>query len=205
MLAMTIRAWEAPRILYLAHDSPGRLRFRFGWLRDHRDQASFIADELAALDGVDEVQVRPFTGSVLVGYDSARIGGEQIRRALCRVTGVDDVTLPGQETVEQIRQLLRDSHRKGSELARVAVRSFQGINVAVLSMTNGHVSLGALTSLMLWLGAAWRFLSTADLQLPEWHQMAWWGFRSFFTLEEQAIETGQARTLDELWTPSSAE
>lgn len=191
--------WEEPRIVYLAHDSPGRLRFRLGWLRERRDEAGALADTLAALDGVDEVQVRPFTGSVLVTFDPARIDAAAVKRALCAAVAVDDVTLPGQESVEQIRQILHGSHKRGSELARIAARAFQGINVDVLRLTNGHVSLGALTSLTLLAGAVGRVLSSAELALPEWHQLAWWGFRSFTELEGTAIETAKVRSLDELY------
>jgi copper chaperone CopZ len=196
---------QPPRIIYLAHDSPGRVRFRLSWLRDHRDEATSLADALSELAGVDEVQVRPFTGSLLVTYDPTRTDVATIRAALCSFTGVDAVTLPGHETPAQIRQILRGSFDEGSELSQAAVKAFQGINVDVLRMTHGRVSLGAMTSLSMWVGAAAKVLASGRIELPEWHQMLWWGFRSFSELEGDAIETGHKRTLEELCVPATDE
>ena len=192
-----------PRIIYLAHDSPGRVRFRLSWLRDQRGEGTPIADALSELAGVGEVQVRPFTGSVLVTYDPARTDVATIRAALCGFTGVDGVTLPGQETPEQIRQILRESFDEGSELSQAAVKAFQGIHVDVLRMTHGRLSLGAMTSLSMWIAAAAKVLASGRIQLPEWHQMLWWGFRSFSELEGDAIETGRKRTLEDLYVAST--
>jgi hypothetical protein len=196
---------QPPRIIYLAHDSPGRVRFRLTWLRDHRDEATSLADALSELAGVDEVQVRPFTGSLLVTYDPTRTDVATIRATLCSFTGVDAVTLPGHETPAQIRQILRGSFDEGSELSQAAVKAFQGINVDVLRMTHGRVSLGAMTSLSMWVGAAAKVLASGRIELPEWHQMLWWGFRSFSELEGDAIETGHKRTLEELCVPATDE
>ncbi|HEX6838325.1 MAG TPA: hypothetical protein VF334_17230 [Polyangia bacterium] len=189
---------EPPRIIYLAHDSPGRVRWRLSWLRDRRHEATPVADALSELAGVDEVQVRPFTGSVLVTYDPALIEVGAIRAALCAATGVDGVTRPGHETPAQIRQILRGSFDDGSHLSQAAVKAFQGLNVDVLRMSGGRVSLGALTSLSMCIGAAAKVLSSGRIELPDWHQLLWWGFRSFSELEGDAIATGRERTLEEL-------
>lgn len=194
---------EPPRIIYLAHESPGRARYRLTWLRDHREEATPVADALSELDGVDEVQVRPYTGSVLVTYDPARSDAAAIRAALCAAAGVAEVTLPGHETPEQIRAILRGSFEDGSQLSQAAVKAFQGLNVDVLRLSQGRVSFGSLTSLSMWIGAAAKVLSSGRIELPEWHQLLWWGFRSFAELEGDAIETGRARTLEELCVPST--
>ena len=197
-----ICARQPPRIVYLAHESLGRVRFRLSWLRDCRLEATPIADALSELAGVDEVEVRPFTGSVLVTYDPSRADVAAIRAALFAATGVAEVTRPGHETPEQLRQILRGSFEEGSRVAQAAVKAFDGINVDVLRLSHGRVSLGAVTSLALWLGAAARVLSSGRLELPEWHQLLWWSFRSFSDLEGDAIETARARTLEELFVPA---
>ena len=124
-----------PRIIYLAHDSPGRVRFRLSWLRDQRNEATPIADALSELAGVGEVQVRPFTGSVLVIYDPARTDVATIRTTLCSFTGVDSVTLPGQETPDADSSNPARLVRRRRRLSQAAVKAFQGLNVDVLRMT----------------------------------------------------------------------
>jgi copper chaperone CopZ len=193
---------EAPRIIYLAHQSPGRLRFRLNWLRERRDAGAEIADALAQLDGVIEVKVRPFTGSVLVVYDPAAVDDAAIREALLVATDVTGVTLPGHETPEQIQQILHGSYHKGSELSHVVVKAFQGINVDLLRVSGGHVSLGTAMALALWAGAAAKIVANASMPLPDWHQMLWWGFRSFGTLESEAIQTARERPIEELYSPN---
>jgi hypothetical protein len=113
------------------------------------------------------------------------------------------VTLPGHETPAQIRQILRGSFDEGSELSQAAVKAFQGINVDVLRMTSGRVSLGAMTSLSMWIGAAAKVLASGRIELPEWHQMLWWGFRSFSELEGDAIASASAHTIEELCVPAT--
>ena len=195
---------ELPRIIYLAHDSPGRLRVRLSWLRDHRHEGTAVADTLSELAGVDEVQVRPYTGSVLVTYDPARIDAAAIRAALCGVTHVAEVTLPGHETPQQLRQILRGSMEEGAHLSQVASKAFEGLNVHFLRVTGGRLSLGGLTALGLWLGAAAKVATSDRLELPEWHQMLWWSFRSFAELEKEAIATARKHTHQKLHADDAA-
>jgi hypothetical protein len=48
-------------------------------------------------------------------------------------------------------------------------------------------------------------LASGRIELPEWHQMLWWGFRSFSELEGDAIAAGHKRTLEELCVPATDE
>lgn len=185
-----------PHIVYLAHESPGRSRFRVSWLRDERVSADAIADALSKEHGVREVQVRPFTTSVLVLYDPRRTDAAAVRRAVCAATGVEEVTRPGQETPEQIRQILHGSQVTGSVLAQVAAKAFHGIHVDFLQLTAGRVSLGMAATLALWAGAVTKIVNARDIPLPEWHQMVWWGFRSFTELEAEAIESAHTGSDD---------
>jgi hypothetical protein len=185
---------EPPRIIYLAHDSPGRVRFRLTWLRDHKSDGTVVADAISELAGVDEVQVRPFTGSVLVTYDAARLDVAAISAAVCAATGVHEVTLPGHETPAQIREILRGSVDEGAELSQAAGKAFHGLNVDVLRMTGGRASLGTLASLGMIVGAAAKVLGSGRIELPEWHQLLWWGFRSFSELEGEALASARKHT-----------
>jgi len=179
---------KIPRFIYKRHDSDGRLRLRMTWLHDEPDEATRIADALAAEPGVREVRVRAYTGSVLLLYDRAATDGERLARAACRVAGVEHVTVPGRETKEELAEMMRGAHEQGSELARAGAEFLKGLDFDVLRASGGRVSLGTLVSLTL-LGAAGMRLATADrLQLPEWHQLLWWSLRSFIVAEGDVLE-----------------
>jgi hypothetical protein len=191
-------AREPIRLAYLVHDSPGRVRFRLPWLREHRDEADAIAVVLAALPGVAEVQARPFTGSVLVSYDPQRADQTTIGKALLAASHAHRLLRAGEESPDEIRELLRDSLSEGSELTKAAVACFEGLNVDFLRWTSGRVSLGTFTALSLWVAGVGRLISSGKLDLPEWHQLVWWGYRSFSELEEEAIDAGRTHALKEL-------
>jgi hypothetical protein len=177
-----------PRIVYLVHEQPGRLRFRLTWLREHRDEGDPLARQLADLDGITEVQVRPFTGSVLLLFDITRTDAEALKRALLRLTGERAITPPGQETPEQLRAIAGDSLRRGSEVTRAAAELFEELNLDFLRATGGRLSLGAFTALSLWGLAATKVVGSERIEMPAWYQLVWWGFRSFGTMEHEVFE-----------------
>ncbi|MGD9765793.1 MAG: HMA2 domain-containing protein [Candidatus Binatia bacterium] len=89
-------ATPVPRIIELAHASPGRLRLRCPWLRHDRGACTALADRIAKVRGVREVEVRPRTGSVLCQYDPARTNAEQLVAAVRRDTGVATLAKAGE-------------------------------------------------------------------------------------------------------------
>jgi hypothetical protein len=179
---------EPVRIAYRVHESHGRVRFRLTWLRHRPDLAAALADALSAVEGVAQVRVRHFTGSVLVLFDPARSDGERIAAALLQATGLPRVTLPGHESGEDIDRLLDNSHRKGSDLSLALVRTIEGLHADFLRLSGGHVSLGVLMTLSMWMGAAAKMAHDARIEPPPWYQLVWWGFKSFYDLERAAIE-----------------
>ena len=177
-----------PRLVYRVHQSPGRLRFRTTWLHDRPDEATALADRLADVQGVARVRVRAFTGSVLLLFDPAVTDAEALTAAVLAATGVAHLSVAGHETREEIRSIIQDATQQGSELSRVAVRLFEHLHVDFLRLTGGQVSLGAALAMGMWTGAAARIAVDGRLELPPWHQLVWLGFRSFFELEQRAIE-----------------
>jgi hypothetical protein len=179
-----------PRIIWPAHDSPGRLRFRLCWLQDHPLEGEAIADVLTELPGVREVRVRAYTGSVLILYDPERISGERLTRALLVATGVEHLTQHGEESPEDLRGWIEESVREGSVLTRALAEAGRGLHDDFLRLTEGHASLGTASTLLFWLAAAARAAASGRLELPEWHALIYWGFRSFGALEGEALEQG---------------
>ena len=84
---------EAPRIIVVAQALPGRSRFRLSWLhpgpgrRPDADDVNRLADQLAAIPGMIDVEIRAFTGSVLCSYDPQRVDPDTLLAHLERLTG----------------------------------------------------------------------------------------------------------------------
>jgi len=63
------------------HETPGRLRLRLGTVKRNAGAASQLRQWLGQLDGVQDAEVNPLTGSVLIFYradvtDSSRLIGQ---------------------------------------------------------------------------------------------------------------------------------
>jgi Cu2+-exporting ATPase len=62
----------------VASASPGRIRFRHPALSGDRELAQRIEAELTAVQGVGDVHARPLTASLLVRFDPALLGSQQL-------------------------------------------------------------------------------------------------------------------------------
>ena len=80
-----------PRVIYVVHTTPGRTRLRLPWLRRASEEAEPLAEGLQGVEGVEEVEVRPFTGSVLCRHDPYVLGADGVLEEVMRLTGVDVV------------------------------------------------------------------------------------------------------------------
>jgi hypothetical protein len=200
-----MRRFSDPRLVYLVHRGPGRLRLRLRWLRDAPDEATALADRLAALPGAAEVEVRPSTGSVLVRYDPELLDGERVVDEVLRATGVDHTTLPGHESAEEVRALLNHAAARGRPLGRALVVAARRLNLHVLRLTDGQLSLGMVVSAGLLGTAAAQVVARGEIELPEWYQLLWWSFRSFTTTESDLLAEVPASTSREVIDAEAAE
>src|SRR2546430_4303003 len=64
------------------HMLDGRLRVKVADVKGSPRVAALVEAQLAELQGVDDVSANPLTGSVLVLYDPAQVGVEEIMEAL---------------------------------------------------------------------------------------------------------------------------
>ncbi|MFB1481729.1 HMA2 domain-containing protein [Corallococcus sp. RDP092CA] len=174
------------RVISIIHTSPGRTRLRLPWLRQDAKQATSLADALLRVAGIHEVQVRPFTGSVLCIHDPQDLDLAGLLEEVRRHTGVEAVARPGEEPPDE-DELLR-SLSEGSSVARAASQLFKGINVDVLRATEGRMDLGALATLGFAAAGAVEVAVTGRLSPPPWFSLGWWAFRTFVTLERVAIQ-----------------
>nr|QKW93852.1 hypothetical protein [Vitiosangium cumulatum] len=180
-----------PRIIYLAHSSPGRTRLRLPWLRRDSKLATTVADAVERLPGVEMVEVKPYTGSVLCTYDPGQLREETLLEELRRVTGVELVVRPGESVPGEEEELLK-AVRSGSNLAVEASRFFKGVNLDMLRATGGHMDLPTLATIGFMTAGAAEVLTTKKLPMPPWFNLAWWAFRTFTTMEKKAIENTEA-------------
>jgi hypothetical protein len=174
----------------IAHALPGRLRLRLPFLRDRPSEATPLSDQVVELDGVIEVQCRPFTGSLLCSYDPARTSEGEIIAAVQRLTGVERVfrTGPSMDAREEDALLLSLAAQDGTEIADAAAGLFQRLNLDVLRFTEGRLDIGTLAALAFAVAGAVEVGVTKKLPAPPWFNLAWWSFRTFATMEQAAIE-----------------
>ncbi|HWU89256.1 MAG TPA: hypothetical protein VN253_18445 [Kofleriaceae bacterium] len=173
------------RYLQIAHALPGRTRLRCPALRAERAHAGRVADALAAMPGVREVKVRPFTGSILVDHD-ASITGAALVDVAQRVLACDRVLAHGE------RPPVQGAVPKLSKIAKLAAAAFREADRDVLRASEGSLDLGTLTTLAFLGAGAAQLAFDREMDLPPWFNLAWWGYRTFMTNEQAEI-----RSLDE--------
>jgi cation transport ATPase len=85
-----LSVWE------IVHDAPGRLRVRDVDLEANPRAALRVRSELENLDGIHDVTVGSFTGSIVIRYDQAAIDRRQILAHLDRLTGEGEISAVSQ-------------------------------------------------------------------------------------------------------------
>ena len=180
-----------PRIIQIVHVSDGRIRLRLAWLHHAPDDATTLADALAALPGMVEVSVRPRTGSVLCAYDPDLLDAERIVTTVRRHTRVAAVLRPGEQLPEPPRGRAVPT---GSSVARAMAASFSAIDRDVLAATDGRLDLGTLTGLGFLAAGAAEIAATRTLPAPPWFNLAWWALRTFTLFDHSAPEPPPEQT-----------
>jgi len=177
------------RVIYLVHESSGRLRLRLPWLRQAPEEVDALADRVAAMEGVEEVRIRPYTGSVLCTFDPHAIRSTAIVEAVELHTGVRTVLRPGEHDEVEDIALAEAALRQGTGLARSVAGMFKGLNLSLLRTTGGRVDLGMAAAVTFAGAGVAEVIVTRKLPMPPWFNLGWWAFRTFMTVEKQAIES----------------
>jgi hypothetical protein len=170
------------RWLAIAHHLPDRTRLRTPVLRNDRAGCEQLADTLAALAGVREVAVRPYTGSILVGHAESlplAILVETVRGTLA----IDRVLAAGEKppAPAEIPTF--------SSIAKKLVCVVRELERDIRRSSEGAADLGVLATLGFFAAGAAEVVGSGELPLPPWFNLAWWGFRTFMTTEATAIES----------------
>jgi hypothetical protein len=166
----------------LVHSSPGRTRVRLEGFDRALERATALADDLAALPGVEEVAVRPWTGSVLCVHDARRLDPKRIVDVVRRHAeqpGAPSRTEPGRPTPALLA-------RQGSSIARSLTALVKQLDGDLLRVTEGRLDLGTLATFGFLAAGAAEVLSSRRLPAPPWFNLAWWALRTFTEFERPA-------------------
>jgi hypothetical protein len=177
------------RWLQIAHTLPGRTRLRFPALRGDAAAGERIADVLAAIPGVREVRVRPFTGSILVRHEP-EVTSATLALAAHRILAPDRILAVGEPPPRSpdVPEL--------SRIARLAAKAFREIDRDVRRVSEGSLDLGTLVTLCFFGAGAADAATSRELALPPWFNLAWWGYRTFMTNEQDEIQSADGVDAD---------
>jgi hypothetical protein len=168
------------RYLQIVHAIPGRTRLRCPTLRHDRDQVECAADALAAVAGVHEVKIRPYTGSILVLHEAA-VTPAMLVAAAQQVLACERVVQRGEQPPTD------DFTPELSKIARLAAAAFRDLDRDVLRRSEGSLDLGVLATLGFLGAGAVQLAIEREVELPQWFNLAWWGYRTFMTNEADEI------------------
>lgn len=168
----------------LAHSTAGRVRLRLSWLRDLPSDGDRVADGLAVLDGMEEVQVRPYTGSVLCRFDPGRLDEQRILRQAQGLAADGSADDGGSS---DNRRLLARAVREGTGVGHAAAALFKGIDADLLSATGGRLDLADSAALGLLALGLTKAATSEELPLPSWFDLLWWAYTVFTREERSAI------------------
>ena len=163
-----------------SHHLAERTRLRSPALRRDVRACERVADALATIAGVREIRARPYTGSVLVVHDPD-VTEDRLLTEAALVLGGITILAPGESPP------LDPNVPAFSALARKLVHAIKDIDRDIRRASEGVTDLGTLTTLGFVGAGALEVATTGELPLPPWFQLAWWGFRTFVTTEQQEI------------------
>jgi hypothetical protein len=166
----------------IVHSSPGRTRLRLAGLRNARERAVALADDLAALPGMAEVAVRPWTESVLCLHDSARLEAERIAEVARR-----HAESPGERPVIGSMTARSAGERQASSIAESVAELVKQIDNSLLTTTEGRLDLGTLATFGFLAAGAVEVLASRRLPAPPWFNLAWWALRTFTEFERPSV------------------
>lgn len=171
--------------IQIAHAMPGRTRLRSPLLRRNDPLGEKLADELAAVAGIDVVRVRPYTGSVVIEHAPGMPAGELAERS-AMVIGASRVVGLGDHPP------LPDEVPPLSSLAQKIVALAREVDRDIRRATEGSIDLGTLATLGFVGAGAAQVVATGRLPIPPWFNLAWWGLRTFVSAEHDEIVAARA-------------
>lgn len=168
----------------IAHHLPTRTRLVCPPVRKDEPACERLADALAAVGGVREVKVRPYTASVVIEH-GRDVAVQTLVEVARRAVGADRILAEGE------RPPVNPHVPPLASLAKQVASIARQLDRDILRASDGTVDLGTLATLGFIGAGAAEVLATRKLPLPPWFNLAWWGFRTFMMAEEEEIQAAQ--------------
>ncbi|HEX7839843.1 MAG TPA: hypothetical protein VF469_20345 [Kofleriaceae bacterium] len=159
--------------LVVTHHLPERTRLRSPVLRKTPAACARLADALAAVPGVREVRVRPYTGSVLILHRS--VAADALADAASRALDGARVLANGESPP------LTGAVPAFSSLRHKVATIAREIDHDIRRGSDGSVDLGTLATISLAGAGALEVAATGQMPMPPWFNLAWWAYRTFMT------------------------
>jgi hypothetical protein len=142
-----------------AHFVPGRIRLRVPSLTENTAGAALVREKLPALPGVDNVEVKPATGSVLIRYRPGEVQPELLFAAVVRLLNLDAELkrIPEPIVTRELREIL------------------SSLNRTVYDQTGGLVDLWSAALILLAAIGIQKLLSQGMQAFPSGLTLVWWG------------------------------
>lgn len=167
----------------VVHHIPGRLRVRLPRAHRHPRLLRELREFVEGLGGVEQVEINPTTGSILVHYQPE--SHEQIR-SLLESAARAQTPLETPPELDEADELADKIEKEAeflaghSELARQVVTAVKRLNLEIREATDNTVDLKVLLPAGL---AVWAFLKAgAEVSTPLWVTLAIFSFNSFVAL-----------------------
>lgn len=173
----------------VAHAMPGRVRLKVAYLRHDAAFANELRQKLAALPGVQEVELRPRTGSVVILYDTVVFGaGDALQSLLEPLTSL----FPGlvaEDANAFVTLAATGTATAGMPSVGESVRAFfAGINDNLRHATGGSVDLNMLLPLTLFALGVRSLVKSHKLTSPTWYDFLWFALGTYFMLNPKPNE-----------------
>lgn len=148
--------------LRIAQNTPGRLRVYCGKLKNP-DLANALAAQLKKIDGINQTEANPLTGSLLILYRQEKIKDDMLIACLIRLLDLDGDS-PGENESGLTREV------------RLVTRS---INYAILDRTKGLLDFKSTIAVAFVAMAVKKYVQNGSLGSPSGISLLYWALTQF--------------------------
>jgi hypothetical protein len=173
--------------LQVVHLIPGRLRVRIPASKHTPELGDQIRERLAEVEGIQHVETRTATGSVLVLYDVEAVDSpdflESLINAFC-------ACLPGSVDLPDL-QSWQTQRGNGTipprPLANRITEFFSELDAKVEHQVGPGANLKSLFPAGLFVLGLGKLLLARQAPLPRWYDLMWYSFNSFLALNPTGV------------------